>query len=103
MFSIQGFIYLASMSMREKQGLIKHILECSRICSKLKQCFFIDKQCNMMIINWQSVYESVQCRSFYYEILSLIVINHLHKLFPHVHTKNIENNLRILSGLLNTS
>src|SRR5437773_5217329 len=26
-------------------------------------------------INWQSVYESVQCRSFYYEILSLIVIN----------------------------
>ena len=56
------------MSMREKQRLIKHILECSRICSKLKQCFFIDKQCNMMIINWQSVYESVQCRSFYYEI-----------------------------------
>src|SRR5437016_3597072 len=35
-----------------------------------KYCFY-----NIFNINWQSVYESVQCRSFYYEILSLIVIN----------------------------
>ena len=62
-------------------------------------------------INWQSIYESVQCRSFYYEILSLIVINKIRntqispssQVISHVHTKNIENDLRILSGLLNTS